>query len=92
MDNKNYLKNLTVDIIQTPQGNMPFVKTYEYDYHNPNNFVKSIKFYDFRKECKLLNQVKVDEGLMDETYVNYDISTLHFKNFVIFYVRYDKWL
>ena len=83
---------MTVDVIITPKGNMPYVKSFEYDYNNPNNFVKSIKFYEFRKDCKLLNQVKVDEGVMDNTYINYDISTLHFKNFVIFYVRYEKWL
>ena len=70
---------MTVDIIITPRGNVPFVKTFEHDYHNPNNFVKSIKFYDFQNSNKLLTQVKVDEGVMDQTYCTYDISTLHYE-------------
>ena len=71
---------------------MPVVKTYEYDYNDSNNFVKAIKFYDYRNDCKLMHQFKVDSGVMDESYRTLDISTLHFQNFVIFYVRYEKWL
>ena len=91
-DNKNYLRNLTLDVIQSQQGNMPVVKTYEYDYNNSNNFVKALKFYDYKNDCKLLQQVKVDAGFMDEQYRTLDISTLHFQNNVIFYARSGGWL
>ena len=84
-DNKNYLRNLSMDIIQTQQGNMPIVKTYEQNaYDDPSrqqqNFVKAIKFYDYRKDGALVKQFKVDEGVMDAAYRTYDISTLHFGN------------
>jgi len=77
-DNKNYLEHMSVDVILTPQGNIPYVKTFERDYYNQNNFIKSIKFYDFGNTQKLLSQVKVDDGVMDQTYCTHDISTLHF--------------
>ena len=74
-----------MDIIQTQQGNMPIVKTYEQNaYDDPSrqqqNFVKAIKFYDYRKDGALVKQFKVDEGVMDAAYRTYDISTLHFGN------------
>lgn len=91
-DNKNYLRNLSLDIIQTQQGNMPVVKTYEYNAYDATNFVKAIKFYDYRRDGSLLAQFKVDDGVMDEAYRTFDISTLHFQNYVIFYIRFEKWL
>jgi len=82
-----------MDIIQTQQGNMPIVKTYEMNAYDADNFfVKAIKFYDYRKDGSLIEQFKVDEGVRDNAYRTYDISTLHFQNQVIFYVRYEKWL
>jgi len=81
---------------------MPIVKTYEqnaYDDHDDRessyknkNFVKALKFYDYRKDGSLIKQFKVDDGVMDAAYRTYDISTLHFGNQVLFYVRYEKWL
>lgn len=91
-DGKNYLRNLSLDIIQTQQGNMPIIKTYEENAYDKSNFVKALKFYDYRRDGKLLAQYKVDDGVMDEAYRTFDISTLHFQNFVIFYVRFEKWL
>lgn len=35
---------------------------------------------------------KVDEGVMDDHYRTYDISTLHFGNCVFFYKRFEHWL
>lgn len=51
-DLKNYLKNLSMDIVQTQQGNIPVVKTYEYNAYDAANFVKAIKFYDYRNTGK----------------------------------------
>jgi hypothetical protein len=53
-DEKNYLKNLSLDIIQTQQGNMPIVKTYEENAYDSSNFVKALKFYDYRRTGDLL--------------------------------------
>ena len=71
---------------------MPVVKTYEYNAYDASNFVKAIKFYDYRRDGSLIDQFKVDDGVMDEDYRTFDISTLHFQNYVIFYVRFEKWL
>lgn len=54
-DKSNYLRHMTVDVIRTKQGNVPMVKTFEHDYHNASGFIKAIKFYDVRNDCKLLN-------------------------------------
>jgi len=91
-DNRNYLKNLSMDIIQTQQGNMPVVKAYEENAYDATQFVKAIKFYDYRRNGELLNQYKLDEGVFDEAYRTYDTSTLHFGNYVIFYLKFEKWL
>jgi len=48
-DRKKYLKHLSMDIIQTQQGNMPVIKTYEENAYDPTKYVKAIKFYDYRK-------------------------------------------
>jgi hypothetical protein len=71
---------------------MPIVKTYEENAYDSSNFVKALKFYDYKRDGKLLAQYKVDDGVMDETYRTFDISTLHWQNYVIFYVRFEKWL
>ena len=91
-DGKNYLKNMSLDIIQTQQGNIPVVKTYEENAYDARNFVKAIKFFDYNKDDKKIKQFKTDDGVMDDAYRTYDISTLHFQNSVLFYVRYEKWL
>jgi hypothetical protein len=83
---------------------MPVVKTYEYNAYdqaqfNVNqgsseqrlSFVKAIKFYDYRKDGSLLTQFKIDEGVMDDAYRTYDVSTLYYGNCVIFYKRFEKW-
>ena len=57
---------------------MPVVKTYESNAYDESNFVKAIKFYDYRRDGSLLAQFKVDDGVMDDAYRTYDISTLHF--------------
>jgi len=90
-DGKNYVKDLSMDIIQTQQGCMPVVKTFEYNAYNVAQFYKALKFYDYRKGCELVNQVIVDNGVMDEAYKTYDTSTLHFGNSVIFYKKFEKW-
>ena len=56
---------------------MPIVKTYEENAYDSSNFVKALKFYDYKRDGKLLAQYKVDDGVMDETYRTFDISTLH---------------
>ena len=83
---------MNVDIIQTSLGNMPVVKTFEYNPFDCNKFVKSIKFYDLKNENQLRNSFEVDNGIMDEKYKTYDVSTLYFQNYVIFYQRQDQWL
>lgn len=44
-----------MDIIQTQQGCMPVVKTFEYNAYNVAQFYKALKFYDYRKGCELVN-------------------------------------
>ena len=78
---------MNVDIIPTNLGNMPVVKTFEYNPHDHSKFVKSIKFYDLKNEGVLKNSYEVDSGIMDENYKTYDVSTLYFQNYVIFYQR-----
>ena len=68
------------------------VKTYEENAYDDRNFVKAIKFFDYNKDDKKIKQFKTDDGVMDDAYRTYDISTLHFQNSVLFYVRYEKWL
>lgn len=51
-DKKKYLKNLSMDIIQTQQGNVPVIKTYETNAYDETKFVKAVKFYDYRKTGK----------------------------------------
>lgn len=98
-DNKNYLLNKSMEIIQTQQGNMPIVKTYEKNAYDSAYFVKALKFYDYRKQSvgsrePITNceQFKVDDGIIDVDYRTYDISTLHYQNQVIFFERHEKWL
>lgn len=71
---------------------MPVVKTFEYNPFDYTKFVKSIKFYDLKNETQLRNSIAVDDGIMDEQYKTYDVSTLYFQNYVIFYQRQDQWL
>ena len=50
-DKKNYIKNLSMDIITTNQGCMPIIKTFEWNAYNDQKFVKALKFYDYRGNC-----------------------------------------
>lgn len=52
-DGSNYVKDLSMDIIQTNQGCMPIVKTFEWNSYNKDEFVKGLKFYDYRGDCGL---------------------------------------
>lgn len=83
---------MSCDIIQTQQGNMPVIKTYEENAYDPTKYVKAIKFYDYRKDCRRIDQFLIDEGWKDSTYKTFDVSTLHFENLVIFYQRSERWL
>ena len=51
-DYQNYVKDLSMDIIQTNQGSMPIIKTYEWNAYNKHKFVKALKFYNYRTDCK----------------------------------------
>ena len=52
-DGSNYVKDLSMDIIQTNQGCMPIVKTFEWNSYNKDEFVKGLKFYNYRGDCGL---------------------------------------
>lgn len=70
---------------------MPIVKTFEKNAYNGKKFVKALKFYDYRKDCKRLSQFIVDEGVRNENFRTWDISLLHFGNSIIFYKREENW-
>ena len=70
---------------------MPIIKTYEFNAYNPNKFVKALKFYNYKGDCKLRNQIIVDEGIMSPKFRTYDTSLLHFGNCVMFYKREENW-
>lgn len=54
MENQaNYIKDLSMEIIQTKQGCMPIIKTFEYNAYDEKRFVKALKFYDYKGDCKL---------------------------------------
>lgn len=90
-DYQNYVKDLSMDIIQTNQGCMPIIKTYEWNAYNKNKFVKALKFYNYRTDCKKREQIIVDEGVMHENFRTYDTSLLHFGNTILFYKREENW-
>lgn len=76
---------MEVEIVQTPRGCRYFVKTFETNAYNKNKFVKTLKFY---QDQKMVKQIIVDEGYMDDQFHIWDISTLHFGENVIFYAKY----
>ena len=90
-DHDNFVKDLSMEIIQTNQGCMPIIKTFEYNAYNKNKFVKALKFYHYRTDCSLKKQIIVDEGVMHENFRCYDTSLLHFGNSIIFYKREENW-
>lgn len=90
-DGSNYVKDLSMDIIQTNQGCMPIVKTFEWNSYNKDEFVKALKFYNYRGDCALRRQFVADTGFMNHDFKTYDTSVLHFGNSIIFYQRKDKW-
>ena len=90
-DYQNYVKDLSMEIIQTNQGCMPIIKTFEYNAYNKHKFVKALKFYNYRENCKLIKQIIVDEGVMQEKFKTYDTSLLHFGNSILFYKREENW-
>jgi hypothetical protein len=90
-DYQNYVKDLSMEIIQTNQGCMPIIKTFEYNAYNKNKFVKALKFYNYKGDCKLKKQIIVDEGVMCDKFRTYDTSLLHFENSIIFYKREENW-
>lgn len=57
-NNDNFVRDLQLEIIQTSQGCMPIVKTYEYDVYSKKKYQKALKFYNYReegvKDCPLL--------------------------------------
>jgi len=90
-DYQNYVKDLSMDIIQTNQGCMPIIKTFERNAYHQKKFVKALKFYHYRDTCKLKKQFIVDEGLMHAKFRTKDTSILHFGNSIIFYLREENW-
>lgn len=70
---------------------MPIIKTFEYNAYNKNKFVKALKFYNYKGDCKLKKQIIVDEGVMCDEFRTYDTSLLHFENSIIFYKREENW-
>lgn len=90
-DYQNYVKDLSMEIIQTNQGCMPIIKTFEWNAYNKHKFVKAIKFYNYRTDCKLRKQIIVDEGVMNDKFRTYDSSILHFGNCILFYKREENW-
>ena len=80
-----------MDILQTNQGCMPIVKTFEWNAYSKHKFCKALKFYNYRGDCKLSKQFVVDEGVMHENFQNYDVSLLHFGNTILFYKREENW-
>lgn len=90
-DYQNYVKDLSMDIIQTNQGCMPIIKTFERNAYHKHKFVKALKFYNYRSDCKLKRQFIVDEGVMHKKFRTKDTSILHFGNSIIFYLREENW-
>lgn len=88
---ENFIRDLSMEIIQTDQGCIPIIKTFEYDAYNLKKFKKALKFYNFKSDCKLKNQFVVDEGVMTDKFRTYDTSLLHYGNCVIFYKREENW-
>ena len=41
---------------------MPIIKTYEWNAYSKHKFVKALKFYNYRTDCKKREQIIVDEG------------------------------
>lgn len=98
-DHKNYVLDLSLEIIQTQQGCMPVIKTFEENAYDDTRFVKALKFYDYKGDYKIkdkqtiprLEQFIVDEGQRCPEFRTYDTSLLHYENSIIFYQRKDKW-
>ena len=88
---ENFIKDLSMEIIQTNQGCMPIIKTFEFNAYNSKKFVKALKFYNYKTDCALKDQIIVDEGVMCERFRTYDTSLLHFGNCIIFYKREENW-
>lgn len=70
---------------------MPIIKTYEYNAYNDKKFVKALKFYNYKSDCELSQQIIVDEGVLCDEFRTYDTSLLHFENSIIFYKREENW-
>ena len=90
-DHQNFVKDLSMDILQTNQGCLPIIKTFEWNAYSKHKFVKALKFYNYRGDCKLSKQFVVDDGVMHNNFHNYDVSLLHFGNTILFYKREENW-
>jgi hypothetical protein len=90
-DHENFVKDLSMEIIQTNQGCMPIIKTFEFNAYQSHKFVKALKVYNYKGDCKLKKQIIVDEGVMTDKFRTYDTSLLHFGNTIIFYKREENW-
>jgi hypothetical protein len=90
-DLQNYVLDLSMEIIQSNQGCMPIIKTFEKNAYNHKKFVKAIKFYNYKGDCTLKKQIIVDEGVLCDEFRTYDTSLLHFENSIIFYKREENW-
>jgi hypothetical protein len=90
-NNDNFVRDLQLEIIQTSQGCMPIIKTYEYDVYSKKKFQKALKFYNYReegiKDCPIQKQIVVDESVMHDNFHMWDCSILFFGNFILFYKR-----
>jgi hypothetical protein len=92
-DLKNYINDMSMEIIQTHQGCVPVIKTFEKNAYDENKFVKALKFYDIKGPlnekglCNREHQLIVDEGPMCEEFKTLDTSLLHYENSIIFYQR-----
>lgn len=87
----DFVRDPIMDIIQTNQGCMPIIKTFEQNTYSKQKYVKALKFYKYRTDCSLAKQFVVDDGFVHENYHNYDVSLLHFGNNILFYKREENW-
>lgn len=87
----SFVRDPIVDILQTNQGCMPIIKTFEQNTYSKTKYVKALKFYNYRKDCSLAKQFVVDDGFVHENYQTFDVSLLHFGNNILFYKREENW-
>ena len=87
----DFVRDPIMDIIQTNQGCMPIIKTFEQNTYSKAKYVKALKFYKYRTDCALAKQFVVDDGFVHENFHNYDVSMLHFGNSILFYKREENW-